>query len=128
MMMLSLTAFSQSDTDTLRVKSFPIPVLKQIVKDLIEGDLAKEQLKITEKQLAESNEVIKIQKEVIMTFRVNESYYNQILKKNDELFREMTEYNSKLEAQNKKLKTNNKFKSVLLGSIIAGLTYTLIRK
>jgi hypothetical protein len=126
--MLSLTAFSQSDTDTLRVKSFPIPVLKQIVKDLIEGDLAKEQLKITEKQLAESNEVIKIQKEVIMTFRVNESYYNQILKKNDELFREMTEYNSKLEAQNKKLKTNNKFKSVLLGSIIAGLTYTLIRK
>jgi hypothetical protein len=128
MMTLSLTAFSQSDTDTLRVKSFPIPVLKQIAKDLIEGDLAKEQLKITEKQLAESNEVIKIQKEVIMTFRVNESYYNQILKKNDKLFREMTEYNSKLEAQNKKLKTNNKFKSVLLGSIIAGLTYTLIRK
>ena len=128
MMTLSLTAFSQSDTDTLRVKSFPIPVLKQIVKDLIEGDLAKEQLKITEKQLAESNEVIKIQKEVIMTFRVNESYYNQILKKNDELFREITEYNSKLESQNKKLKTNNKFKSVLLGSIIAGLTYTLIRK
>ena len=33
-MIVSLTVFSQSATDTLPVKCFPIPVVKLIVKDL----------------------------------------------------------------------------------------------
>lgn len=126
-MTLSSIAFSQTDTGTVPVKSFPIPVVKQIVKDLIEGDLAKEQLKITEKQLQESNTIITQQNEIIMSFRVNEGYYKEILKKNNEIYKKIYDYNKKLESQNKKLKTNNKFKSVLLGFTIVGLTYTLTK-
>lgn len=126
--MQSLIAFSQTDTDTLRVKSFPIPVVKQIVKDLIEGDMAKEQLKLAEKELEETRTVILLQSQMISTLRVNETYYGQIIQRNDETFKKLFDYTNKLETENKKLKTNNKFKSVLLGSIIIGLTYTLISK
>ena len=50
---LSLTAFSQTGTSNEPVKCFPIPVVKQITKDLLSGDSAKAQLKLTEQQLAE---------------------------------------------------------------------------
>jgi hypothetical protein len=49
---VKLTVFSQTDT-TSNTKCFPIPVVKQIMKDIISGDSAKEQLKLTESQLVE---------------------------------------------------------------------------
>ena len=49
---LSSIAFSQTGTNNQPVKCFPIPVVKQITKDLMSGDSAKAQLKLTEQQLA----------------------------------------------------------------------------
>ena len=48
---LSLTAFSQTGTNKVPTKCFPIPTVKLIVKDLMSGDSAKAQLKLVEQQL-----------------------------------------------------------------------------
>ena len=50
LMMLSLTAFSQTGTNN-QVKCFPAPVVKQIMKDLLIGDQAKAQLKLSDSLL-----------------------------------------------------------------------------
>jgi hypothetical protein len=49
--MLSLTNFSQTGTKT---KCFPESVANMIAKDLLSGDSAKIQLKLTEEQLLET--------------------------------------------------------------------------
>lgn len=54
---LKLTTFSQKGTDTIpEVKCFPIPVVKEMVKDLLRGDSAIALLKETEKELVKCNE------------------------------------------------------------------------
>ena len=55
---LSLTAFSQTDTNKEPVKCFPIPIVKQITKDLLSGDSAKAQLKLTEQQLYKTENIV----------------------------------------------------------------------
>ena len=51
---MSLTAFSQTVTNNQQTKCFPLPVVKKITKDLLSGDSAKAQLKLTENQLIET--------------------------------------------------------------------------
>ena len=69
---LSSIAFSQTGTNNEPVKCFPIPVVKQITKDLISGDSAKAQLKLTELQLAETEKII--EKKVIEGNKIKVSY------------------------------------------------------
>jgi hypothetical protein len=45
-----LTAFSQQDT-TIKVKCLPVSVFKQIAQDLLKGDSAIAQLKLSEQQI-----------------------------------------------------------------------------
>ena len=65
---LSSTAFSQIDTTT-KGKYFTIPVVKLIVKDLLSGDSAKAQLKITEAQLLETENKVALKDSVINTMK-----------------------------------------------------------
>ena len=69
---LSSIAFSQTGTNSEPVKCFPIPVVKQITKDLLSGDSAKAQLKLTEQQLAETEKIVEKKDSVISVMRVKE--------------------------------------------------------
>jgi hypothetical protein len=60
-----LTAFSQIDTNKEPVKCFPIPIVKQITKDLLSGDSAKAQLKLTEQQLYKTENIVEMKDSVI---------------------------------------------------------------
>jgi hypothetical protein len=63
-----LTTFSQKGTDTIpEVKCFPIPVVKEMIKDLISGDSAKVLLKETEKELIKCGEKSYYQDSVMNT-------------------------------------------------------------
>lgn len=120
-------AFSQIDT-TKTEKCFPLPVVKQIMKDLISGDSAKAQLKLTEAQLLETEKKVSLKDSVITTLRVKESNYHTIIDSEKQKFDIMERYSKKLEFDLKKEKVKNKFKSILGTGVIAVLTFLIITK
>ncbi len=120
-------AFSQTDTSKVE-KCFPIPVVKQIMKDLVSGDEAKTQLKLTEQQLLETEKKVSLKDSVITTLRAKETNYLTIIDSEKQKFDIMDKYSKKLEVDLKKEKVKNKFKSVLGTGIIAVLTFFLITK
>ena len=118
-------AFSQTDTSRTE-KCFPIPVVKQIMKDLVSGDEAKAQLKLTEQQLLETEKKVSLKDSVITTLRAKEVNYNTIIDSEKQKFEIMDRYSKKLELDLKKEKVKNKFKSILGTGVIAVLTFFII--
>ena len=125
---LSLTAFSQIDTNKEPVKCFPIPIVKQITKDLLSGDSAKAQLKLTEQQLYKTENIVEKKDSVISIKRVKEENYNTIILAQNEKYSILENHTKQLEWDLKKLKVKNKFTSILSGSAILILGTFLIIK
>jgi hypothetical protein len=125
---LSLTAFSQTGTNNEAVKCFPIPVVKQITKDLLSGDSAKAQLKLTEQQLSQTEKIVEKKDSVISIMRVKEENYNTIISVQNEKYSILENHTKQLEWDLKKLKVKNKFTSILSGSAILILGTFLIIK
>jgi hypothetical protein len=125
---LSLTAFSQIDTNKEPVKCFPIPIVKQITKDLLSGDSAKAQLKLTEQQLYKTENIVEMKDSVISIMRVKEENYNTIILAQNEKYSILENHTKQLEWDLKKLKVKNKFTSILSGSAILILGTFLIIK
>ena len=127
LLFVGLTAFSQTDT-TNNIKCFPIPVVKQIMKDLISGDSAKAQLKLTESQLVETEKKVSLKDSVINTMKIKETNYITIIDNERQKFGIMEQYSKRLEWDLKKERVKGKFKSILGGGMIAVLTFFLITK
>ena len=124
---MSSIAFSQTDTSS-NVKCFPIPVVKQIMKDLLVGDSAKAELKLTEAQLVLTENKVVLKDSVITTLRLKEVNSLTIIDAEKEKFRIVEDYSKKLEWDLKKEKVKGKFKSILGTGVIAVLTFFLITK
>jgi hypothetical protein len=123
LMMLSLTTFSQTDTKT---KCFPESVAKMIAKDLLSGDSAKVQLKLTEEQLLETEKKVDIKDSVITTMKLKEVNYNTIISTQNEKYITLEGYTKKIEFALKKEKIKNKLTSILSGGMMLALTILLI--
>jgi hypothetical protein len=123
-----LTAFSQTGTNNEPVKCFPIPVVKQITKDLLSGDSAKAQLKLTEQQLSQTEKIVEKKDSIISIMRVKEENYNTIIIAQNEKYSILENHTKQLEWDLKKLKVKNKFTSILSGSAILILGTFLIIK
>lgn len=121
-----LIAFSQTDTNN--VKCFPIPVVKQIMKDVISGDSAKAQLKLVESEVVELEKKVSLKDSVINTLRLKEDNYQTIIKAEKEKFGIVESYSKKLEWDLKKEKVKNKFKSILGTAAIGILAFFVIQK
>lgn len=126
LLFLSLTVFSQKDTSN--TKCFTIPVVRLIMKDLLSGDSAKANLKLTEQQLLETEKKILIKDSIINTLRLKEANYQTIITSEKEKFDLMEKYSKRLEVDLKKEKVKNKFKSIVGTGIIAVLTFFIITK
>ncbi len=124
---VSLTVFSQTDTST-NVKCFPIPVVRQIMKDVISGDSTKAQLKLTEEMLSETEKKVVMKDSVIITLRMKETNYLTMIDAEKQKFQIQENYSKKLEWDLKKEKVKNKFKSILGTGIIAVMGFFLITK
>lgn len=124
---LSLTAFSQQDT-TIKTKCLPVPVFKQIAKDLIKGDSAIAQLKLSEQHIIQLEDKVVLKDGIITTMKAKEENYNKIIVVQNEKYDVLEGYSKKLEFQLKKEKVKNKFKSILGTGAIAILTFFLITK
>jgi hypothetical protein len=124
---LSLTAFSQKDT-TIDSKSFPIPIVRLIMKDLLSGDSAKAQLKLTEKQLSETENKVIMKDSIINGLRMKESNYLVMVDAEKEKYKIVSDYSKKLEKDLKLEKVKNKFNKIVGVGLVAVLTFFLITK
>ena len=118
-------AFSQIDT-TKNEKCFPIPVVRLIMKDLLSGDSAKAQLKLTELQLNETEKKVIFKDSVITSLRAKETNLMTIIDSEKQKFDIIEKYSKKLESDLKKERVKNKFKSILGTAAIAVLSFFLI--
>jgi len=127
LMMLNLTAFSQTGTNN-QVKCFPVPVVKQIMKDLLSGDEAKIQLKLTDSLLVLTEKKVVIQDSIINNMKAKEENYLKEIEILKQKYTILEEYSKGLEKNLKKQKVKNKFTSILSTGVITVLTTILIIK
>ena len=128
LLFVSSTVFSQTDTTSNNTKCFPIPIVKLIMKDLLSGDSAKAQLKLTEEEVVSLEKKILLKDSVITTLRLKEDNYNTIIDSDKQKFDIMEKYSKKLEFDLKKERVKNKFKSLVGTAAIGVLTFFLITK
>ena len=121
LLMLSLTAFSQTGTNN-QVKCFPVPVVKQIMKDLLSGDEAKLQLKLSDSLLRVTENKVIIQDSIISDMKLKEENYQKELKLAQDKLAITEDYNHQLEKDLKKQKVKNKFTSILSGTALIVLS------
>lgn len=121
-MISSLTAFSQKGTDSIPSKSFPLPVVKMIIKDILSGDSAKAQLKITNEQLQETKKIVSIKDSVINKLELKNSNSELIINSERDKFSIIDEQLKKTEKELRKERIKTKiFKSLTtIGALTIG--------
>jgi hypothetical protein len=132
LLLLSLTSFSQKDTSKI---CFSYNKAKQIAIDLIRGDSAITELKITNKLVWQLNEKISTQDSTITLYIVKEqnyisqiNNYDKISTKKDEIITGLEKDVTKLTKKNNRLKTGLKYLGGgFVASILTIITLTLIK-
>ena len=122
LLLLSLTSFSQKDTSKI---CFSYSKAKQIAIDLVRGDSAIAELKITNKLIWQLNEKISTQDSTITLYIVKEqnyisqiNNYDKISTKKDEIITGLEKDVTKLTKKNNRLKTGLKY---LGGGFVASI-------
>lgn len=98
------------------------------MKDLLSGDSAKAQLKLTEVQLEQTEKKVILKDSIITTLRAKETNYLTMLDSEKKKFEVMETYSKKLEVDLKRVRVKNKFKSTVGTALIGVLTFFLIVK
>ena len=113
LLLLSLTSFSQKDTSKI---CFPYSKAKQIAIDLVRGDSALAELKLTNKLVWQLNEKISTQDSIITLYIAKEqnyisqiNNYDKIIVKKDEIITGLESDVTKLSRKNNRLKSGLKF-------------------
>jgi len=132
LLLLSLTSFSQKDTSKI---CFSYSKAKQIAIDLVRGDSAITELKITNKLVWQLNEKISTQDSTITLYITKEqnyisqiNNYDKISTKKDEIITGLEKDVTKLTKKNNRLKTGLKYLGGgFVASILTIITLTLIK-
>mgnify|MGYP000948371440 FL=1 len=129
--MLSSTCFSQtvtkSYTDTQKIV-LPVPVAKQIVIDLLRGDSAFAQLKMSNQHIIELENMVSLKDSVIDKMKLKEENYNLIIsdeRKKTEIYQKELKITQK---ELKRIKAKRTFTNIISGVLIGTLTYLYITK
>lgn len=125
---LTLTSFSQTGTDTTENKCFPIPVVKSMIKDLISGDECKEELKLTEMQLKETEKKVNLKDSVINSLLEKETNYITMIVDEKTKYGVLDNHIKKVESDLNILKIENKFIKIVSGAAALVLLTLLIIK
>jgi hypothetical protein len=132
LLLLSLTSFSQKDTSKI---CFSYNKAKQIAIDLVRGDSAITELKITNKLVWQLNEKISTQDSTITLYIAKEknyisqiNNYDKISTKKDEIITGLEKDVTELTKKNNRLKTGLKYLGGgFVASILTIITLTLIK-
>tara|TARA_B100000085_G_C18377325_1_gene444877 strand:+ start:187 stop:591 length:405 start_codon:yes stop_codon:yes gene_type:complete len=107
LMMMSFTSFSQNDTDTLSIR-LEKPVAKLVIKDLITGDEAKEELGLSVKKFQLLEQKIVLKDSVITNLNDQISNFNTIMSTKQDQLNLSQELSKKLQKDLKKQKLKTK--------------------
>lgn len=131
MVMLSSTCFSQtvtkSYTDTQKIV-LSVPVAKQIVIDLLRGDSAFAQLKMSNQHIIELENMVSLKDSVIDKMKLKEENYNLIIsdeRNKIEIYQKELKFTQK---ELKRIKAKRTFTNIISGVLIGTLTYLYITK
>lgn len=123
----TLTAFSQTDTNSKEpIKSFPISIVKKIIKDLISGDEAKAQLKLSDSLLVITEGKVVLKDNIINTMKIKEVNYVNVIGVQNEKYNVLEGYSKKVARDLKNEKVKGKFLNIVSGGIVIALTTLLI--
>lgn len=98
------------------------------MKDLLSGDSAKAQLKLTEIQLKETENKVVFKDSIINNLRLKESNYIVMVEAEKEKYKIVSDYSKQLEKDLKIQKVKNKFNKIIGTGVLAVLTFFLITK
>jgi hypothetical protein len=116
-----LPLFGKAQTqDTIRI---PAPIAKLIVKDLVSGDSAKAELKLTNEHVTLLEKKVTLKDSIISGHVQKGIMYEERIKNEQLKFDAQGLWVKDLQKQNKKLKVKLTFTKITLGGIIGGLTY-----
>jgi len=107
LMMMSFTSFSQNDTDTLSIR-LEKPVAKLVVKDLITGDEAKEELVLSVKKFQLLEQKIVLKDSVITNLNDQIINFNSMISTKQDQLNLSQELSKKLQKDLKKQKLKTK--------------------
>jgi hypothetical protein len=132
LLLLSSTSFSQKDTSKI---CFPYSTAKKIAIDLVKGDSAMAELKITNKliwqlngKITEQDSIIKIYIEKNTNYLSQINNYDKIIVKKDEIITGLESDVNELTNKNNNLKKGIKWLSGgFLASVITILTLSLVK-
>jgi len=120
-----LPLFANAQQDTIKL---PLPVAKQIVKDLISGDSAKAELKLCNENVTLLEKKV-ILKDSIISGHVQKGIMYEDRIKNEQLkFDAQQKWIEQLRKDNKKLKVKLRFIQITGTAIVGGLAYLYITK
>lgn len=131
MVMSSVTGFSQpvtkTFTDTQKI-ILPVSVAKQIIVDLLRGDSASVQLKLSNLEIIELEKIIVLKDTVISKMKIKEDNYNILIlderRKNQIYQTELKDTQKEL----KKVKVKKTFTNIISTVLIGTLTFLYITK
>ena len=107
LMMMSFTSFSQNDADTLSIR-LEKPVAKLVIKDLITGDEAKEELGLSVKKFQLLEQKIVLKDSVITNLNDQISNFNTMISTKQDQLNLSQELSKKLQKDLKKQKLKTK--------------------
>jgi len=127
---LRLTVFSQTDTSKVQetVKCLTVSTFKKIAQDLLRGDSAIYELKLSDAQVIKLEEKLILKDSLINIFSEKEDNYKTIIYNHEQKLITLKKNNESIENQLKKEKTKNKLKSFFNKTIIGVLAVLLIFK
>jgi hypothetical protein len=120
-----LPLFSYAQQDTIKL---PVYVAKQIVKDLVSGDSAKAELKLTNEHVVLLNQKLGLKDSIISGHVQKGTMYEDRIKNEQLKFDTQQKWVEQLRKDNKKLKVKLRFIQVTGTAVIGGLAYLYITK
>jgi hypothetical protein len=122
--LICLPLFTKAQ-DTIKI---PTPVAKQIVKDLVSGDSAKAELKLSTENITLLEKKVILKDSIISGYVQKDIMYEERIKNEQLKFDTQQKWIEQLRKDNKKLKVKLRFIQITGTAIIGGLTYLYITK
>ena len=122
LIMMSFTSFSQTDTDSTSIQ-LEVPIVKLVIKDLITGDAAKEQLVVTDTIIQNKDLQLKTKDDMILNLNNQITNFNKIISTKDQQKQIQENLQKDLE---KALKKAKRREFLYKGGTIAGGVMTVL--
>jgi hypothetical protein len=127
-LLLSWSSFSQQDTAKDSIVFLKVPVAKLVIKDLIEGDGNKEELKEVSRVLELTQEKITLKDKELSTLNLKIQNLELVVKTKDEQFSLQEELSKKLQKELKVEKTKSFLYKIGTGVGVVATVLLLLQK